>query len=284
MSRRPVRRLHVASRGPLCPSAVLSTLSGHAIPGAEVTDPAAGRHDRVVRVGGRLVRISVRPRPDGVVVEHDADDDAAIERHVRWWFDLDTDVDDVDRRLGADPLFAAQVRDRPGVRVTRYADGFEAAIMTVVGQQVSLAAGRTFGGKLVAAYSTGRAGGLRPFPTPRRLAAEPVERLRATLGITGARSRTVHALAELFADGFTLTADSDPADARRVLCDLPGIGPWTAGYLSVRAMGDADAFPAGDAVLRRALGGLPTAAAEARAVEWSPYRSYASMRLWAMAA
>lgn len=270
--------------GPLCAASALRTVVNHTLPGAEITDPVAGRHVRLLRLDGRSIRVTVQPMSTGVSVEHDGvgSDDPWVRGWVRWWFDLDADVAAIDRALAADPLLRGQVIERPGVRVTRYGSGFEAATMTVVGQQVSLAAARTFGGRLVDAYGGDPHRDLRPFPDPRRLAAEPLERLRATVGLTNARARTVRAVAALFADGFVLQPDTDPVAAQRELAALPGIGPWTVSYLAIRAMSDADAFPASDAVLRRALGGVSARAAEVRAAGWSPYRSYASMRVWAM--
>ncbi|MBN8867185.1 MAG: DNA-3-methyladenine glycosylase 2 family protein [Solirubrobacterales bacterium] len=199
---------------------------------------------------------------------------------VRHWFDLGTDIATVDRHLASSDIFAPQVRARPGIRVTRYPQAFEAAILIVLGQQVSLAAGRTFGGRLVAAYGEGD-GPLRTFPRPERLAAEPTELLRATLGITGARARTLQALATHFADGFA-SEPGVPIEAADLLA-LPGVGPWTVSCLALRSAGEPDVFPAADAVLRRALEDASAREAADLSLPWAPYRSYATVRLWAMA-
>jgi 3-methyladenine DNA glycosylase/8-oxoguanine DNA glycosylase len=203
-------------------------------------------------------------------------------RVVRDWLDLDADLDDVERGFADDPVLGPLVAARPGIRVTGNPDGFETAVMTVLGQQVSLAAARTFTGRLVAAYGEPIAGtGLTRFPRADRLAAADVDELRAAVGVTNSRARTIHALAEVVADGLVIAPDVDHADARRRLLAVPGIGPWTVEYLAVRALGDRDAWPAGDLVLRRVMGGLTTKQAEAAGAVWSPWRAYALFHLWA---
>ncbi|MEA5456348.1 hypothetical protein SPF06_16560 [Sinomonas sp. JGH33] len=155
-------------------------------------------------------------------------------------------------------------------------DRFQTAVTTVLGQQVSLAAGRTFSGRLVAAYGTEGPGGLRCFPGPAALADAHPEELRATVGLTSARARTVSALASLW-------AGSAGTPSREELLTVAGIGRWTVDYLAVR-YGDRDAFTPGDLVLRRALGGVSAREAEKRSEAWRPYRAYALMHLWTEAA
>jgi 3-methyladenine DNA glycosylase/8-oxoguanine DNA glycosylase len=119
------------------------------------------------------------------------------------------------------------------------------------------------------------------------LAAAGAERIRAVTGVTGARARTVHALAAALAGGLDLDAaagDPQRADAARAeLLALPGIGPWTADYVALRVLGDLDAFLPGDLVLRRALGGVSVKEAAARAEPWRPWRGYALLHLWTAA-
>jgi DNA-3-methyladenine glycosylase II/AraC family transcriptional regulator of adaptative response / DNA-3-methyladenine glycosylase II len=234
------------------------------------------------------------PAPHGtaVVAVHLAEDhvDATVQAHpadeptvlglVRRWLDLEVNPAEVTGILGADPLVGPLVAARPGLRVLGHVDGFEAAAVTVLGQQVSLAAARTFAGRLVAAFGEPAPQGLRAFPRPEALAAAAPEELRGAVGITGARARTLQALAAACADGLDIGPGADPREVRRRLLDLPGIGPWTADYLALRALGDRDAFPATDLVLRRALGGLVPAAAVALAEKWRPLRAYAVTHLW----
>ena len=134
----------------------------------------------------------------------------------------------------------------PGLRRIRYPESFEAAISTVLGQQVSLAAARTFAGRLVAAYGEPGPGGLTAFPAPERLAAAELEELRSAVGITGSRARTVLAVAELFArtGSWPVPLPREQWDERAAaLLALPGIGPWTVAYLRMRLFGDPDAVP-----------------------------------------
>jgi 3-methyladenine DNA glycosylase/8-oxoguanine DNA glycosylase len=174
------------------------------------------------------------------------------------------------------------VTRRPGVRLVGYPDEFEAVVATVVGQQVSLAAARTFAGRLVAAYGT-PTDGLLAFPAPEDLAAATEPELRAAIGLTGARTRTLRAAAEKWADGFTL-AHLMAAEARRALLAVPGVGRWSTDYLAVRAMQHPDTFAPGDLVARKALGTATAAEAQTRAAAWAPWRSYALVHLWADAA
>lgn len=93
----------------------------------------------------------------------------------------------------------------------------------------------------------------------------------------------MRAVARAWQAGFTL-AGQPPEQARRRLLELPGIGPWTADYLTVRALRDPDTFAAGDLVVRRALGNVTAAQARTLSARWSPWRSYALFHLWAASA
>jgi 3-methyladenine DNA glycosylase/8-oxoguanine DNA glycosylase len=201
---------------------------------------------------------------------------------VRGWLGLDADVSRVAEVLGTDPLLGPLVAARPGLRIMGYADGFEGAVCTVLGQQVSLAAARTFAARLVAGF--GAAGrdraGLRLFPGAAELAAAGPDAIRAAVGLTGPRARTVHALAAACADGLRIDAGGDHAAIRARLLALPGIGPWTVEYLAMRALRDPDAFPDGDLVLRRALGAGSAKEVRQAAEAWSPLRAYAAFHLW----
>ncbi len=151
----------------------------------------------------------------------DGGDLEAVVGRVRRWLDLDHDPGPVDAHLAADPILAPLVVARPGLRVVGSTDGWETAVTTVLGQQVSVAAARTFAGRLVAAVAgpdpgTDGAGGLVSFPSPdggRR--GRPRRSLGPAVGLTSARARTVHALATAVADGLALGPDADPPDVRR---------------------------------------------------------------------
>jgi AraC family transcriptional regulator of adaptative response / DNA-3-methyladenine glycosylase II len=166
-------------------------------------------------------------------------------------------------------------------------DGAELAVRAVLGQQVSVAGAATIAGRLAAAHGeplpepVGSITHL--FPSSAALAAlDPAE-----LPMPRSRGRALVGLcAALAAGDVDLSPSADPAAAEADLLALPGIGPWTAAYVRLRALGDRDAFPAADLGLKRALerlgvDGSPRAAA-ARAEAWRPLRAYAAQHLWAL--
>jgi 3-methyladenine DNA glycosylase/8-oxoguanine DNA glycosylase len=188
----------------------LAMLGAHAVPGAEEHDPGAGCHSRLLSTREGPVRVDVQLLPDRVTVRTAVTDDLRLLElagAVRRWLDLDAPTDQIAASLRRDPTLAPLVAMRPHLRVVGYPDGFEAVVMTVLGQQVSLAAGRTFGGRLVAALGSPTGTGLTAFPTPEQVLAISVDSLQSTIGVTHARARTLHAVASAFAAGLPLTGD-----------------------------------------------------------------------------
>ncbi len=282
MSRSAVLR----PNGALDPGPMAAILANHAIPGCELTDRAARVHTRLLPTPGGPCRVTVTIRSDDVQLTADTEDDGEfthLVRTTRTWLDLDTDTRAVARALDADPLLGPLVRERPGLRAVGYPEPFEAAIMTVLGQQVSVAAGSTFGGRLAAAYGSPSASGLTVFPTPRALADAPQEELRCAVGVTRTRAATVRNVARAVVDGLVLDLGADPVALRRALLAIPGIGPWSADYLAVRVLRDPDAFTPGDLVARRAMGNPSIRDAETLSESWRPYRAYALFHLWTSA-
>ena len=275
------RRVDVA--GPFDHRAALATLAAHAVDGLHHLDLETGTFTRWVQVEDAQHLVTTRLETGGASLETPSTNPAVLDALADLtarWFDLGADLGPVDAHLGADPLFAAQVRERPGLRITRFRQPFEAVVCTVLGQQVSLAAGRLFAARLVAAHGTaprGEAAPLRAFPAPAALAEIPLEELRATIGLTGSRARTVHEAAVLCAEH----GGGAVLPPREALAEVHGIGAWTLDHLALRAGTDTDAYPAGDAVLRRTLAALDPSADAARIASWSPYRGYAATRLWA---
>ncbi|WP_019136572.1 DNA-3-methyladenine glycosylase family protein [Cellulomonas massiliensis] len=274
-------------RVPLDPGPTIASLVLHAVPGVEevTTDgPDRGTARRLVRVEGRDAPVTLEARlsPDAVEVHGDAPDEE-LARLARRWFGLDDDLAAVAGALDGDPLVGPLVRARPRLRILGHLDGFEAAVQTVLGQQVSLAAARVFTGRVAAAYGAPGPDGLLVFPGAERLAAvDPVE-LQATVRVPHARARTVVALAAALSDAEPLAPGADLDDARRRLLAVPGIGPWTVEYLALRVLADRDAVPVGDLVLRRGLG------VEAREVlaatqGWRPWRAFGVQHVWTSAA
>ena len=275
------RRVDVA--GPFDHRAALATLAAHAVDGLHHLDLETGTFTRWVQVEDAQHLVTTRLETGGASLATPSAAPAVLDALAdltAHWFDLAADLGPVDAHLGADPLFAAQVRERPGLRITRFRQPFEAVVCTVLGQQVSLAAGRLFAARLVAAHGTaprGEAAPLRAFPAPAALAEIPLEELRATIGLTGSRARTVHEAAVLCAEH----GGGAVLPPREALAEVHGIGAWTLDHLALRAGTDTDAYPAGDAVLRRTLAALDPSADAARIASWSPYRGYAATRLWA---
>jgi AraC family transcriptional regulator of adaptative response / DNA-3-methyladenine glycosylase II len=203
---------------------------------------------------------------------------------LRGLFDLDAHPGAVAAALRRDPVLAPSVRRSPGLRVTGAFDGFEAAVRVVLGQQVSVRAATTVAGRVAAALGevveTPFPGLERLPPTPEQVEAAGEDRL-ARIGMPGARARTLLALARAVRSGdVSLVRGGDPEQVRERLLALPGVGPWTANLVAMRALGSPDAFPAGDLGVLRALGTRSAPDAEARAEAWRPWRAYAAMHLW----
>jgi 3-methyladenine DNA glycosylase/8-oxoguanine DNA glycosylase len=265
----------------------LALLATGSVPGAEVTDIGNARHTRLIRAGSAgSVAVTVTLHADHVDLAHQHLGSAAAAEllgKVRRWLDLEIDHSVVLGALGEDPAIGRLVTARPGLRVIGYPDGFEAAVLVVLGQHVSVRAARTFSGRLLDAFGFPGPAGLLAFPTPQSLADASPTDLQAAIGITHSRARTVQLVAAACADGLSIDPLSDRAAVRRELLALPGIGPWTVETLAVRALGDRNAYPAGDLVLQRALGVRTPAAAIRAAQGWVPYRAYGLFHLWSAA-
>lgn len=279
---------------PVDASAWWAHVAMRAIPGVEVLDPGPGDAGtwrairRLVPGGVGLVRAEVRVpvTGPGVPAELALDVPEAGLPGVRCWIGLDVadDVEAARAALSADPLLGPMVAAHPALPVPGTPDGAELALRTVLGQQVSVAAARTLAGRLaVLLAGEGLAemahGTLLPFPAAAAVAAVGPDALRG-LGLTGARAATLHVLAAAIAAGLRIDPAADHAAVRAELLALPGIGPWTAEYVALRALRDLDAFPASDLVLRRAMGVTTPAEAVRIAERWRPWRGVAAQHLW----
>jgi AraC family transcriptional regulator of adaptative response / DNA-3-methyladenine glycosylase II len=280
-----VLTLRLALREPFDAGSLFGFLRARAVVGVEQFDDRRVERSLTTAYGSAVVVVERDPAVGGVTAHLRLPDLAALPSvvtAVRRWLDLDADVAAVDQVLATDPYFVADVVDRPGVRVPGALDGFEVLMRAIVGQQVSVAAAATTLGRLVAAHglalSPGPAAGVQvthTFPTPDALAdAGPTA--GREVGLTRARAATVHAAAAAVAAGrVRLVPGSDRDDVRRRLLQLPGIGPWTAEYVVMRALSDPDAWPDSDLLLRREVRRLGL-----HAERWRPWRSYAALRMW----
>jgi AraC family transcriptional regulator of adaptative response / DNA-3-methyladenine glycosylase II len=200
---------------------------------------------------------------------------------ARRWLDLDAVPDAIDAAL-------ADLPGAPGLRLPGSVDPFELAVRAVLGQQVTVGAARTLARRLVerfgAPIATPWPDITHTFPAPAALADSPIERI-AELGIVRQRANALIALATAWPELDTLLATQlDPQALVDALCALPGIGPWTAHYIAMRAYAWPDAFPPNDVAVLKAMKRLFDAGtqrlADARAQAWRPWRAYAVLRLW----
>ena len=303
-------RLRLPFRAPGDASGVFEFLGQRAVDGVEHWDGRVYQRTVSLRHGPAVMALSEGPVPSPAgagglerspgYVEcrlwlSDLRDLGSAVQRARRLLDLDADPEAVAEQLAADPLLAAAVAAQPGRRIPGSVDGAELAVRAVLGQQVSVAAGRRVASLLTARCGTALvaasplappegqgAAPARLFPPPSVIAAlDP-----STLAMPAARGRALVGLAAALADGrIVIDAGADRADVERQLVAEPGIGPWTAAYVALRGLGDPDAFLASDLGVRRALAraGVASgpAAARRRAERWRPWRGYALMHLWA---
>ncbi len=204
-------------------------------------------------------------------------------------FDLDVDLDRFAAETRREPILRRLVARQRRLRLPQLLDPFEGMIRAIIGQQVSVRAASTMINRLVEAFGKTSPvlpphGAFRAFPRPADMADAGVDAIRA-IGLTRAKAASLHAIAVAVASGaLDLQALRDaPADeAQATLVTLPGIGPWTASYIRMRALGDRDAFPAKDLGVIKALDalGVPRTRHEAVAERWRPWRAYATLHLW----
>jgi AraC family transcriptional regulator of adaptative response / DNA-3-methyladenine glycosylase II len=288
----PAIELRLDHRLPYDWPALLAFLGARAVPGVEHVDSASYTRALAVEGAAGVVRVQRADRPGSVVVRVSAPLARALPLvvcRVRALFDLDARPDLVDAALRRDASMRASLRAHPGLRVPGTLDPFEGAIRAVLAQQVSTRAARTLGGRLAERFGAAIAvedGSPvhRVFPDARALAALRPEAV-AAIGLPIARARTLVALADAVASGRVGLGSASPvAEQTERLLAIPGIGPFTASVIAMRALGWPDAFPANDLVVLRALGARTAAKAEAASQHLSPFRSYYVMHLWQRAA
>ena len=203
--------------------------------------------------------------------------------------DLDVDLRQFRRLARRDSLLARVVRGRSGLRLPQLLDPFEGIVRAILGQQVSVAGASTMTDRLVRLVGQPVPGALRSgflaFPTAAEVAEIGEDRLRA-LGLTRVRAATLAGVARRVAEGaldLEHVRRSSAEEAQAALEALPGIGPWTASYVRMRALGDRDAFPSADLGVIKALEalGVPRKGIVDAAESWKPWRGYATLHLWA---
>jgi AraC family transcriptional regulator of adaptative response / DNA-3-methyladenine glycosylase II len=276
--------LHLPARAPFAGDDVLAFLGTRAVAGFE--HHADGVFRRTLRLPHGPGIVTLQAAVGGLrchVRLADLRDLGPAIQRCRRLTDLDADAPGIAEALGDDPVVGPTVRHRPGRRVPGTVDGGELAVRAVLGQQVSVPAAQRLTAALVAA--AGDTTGIDDadvglhFPT-----AAAARDAAAALRMPRGRRETVVRLASALAAGdLALDPGTDPRTAVDALAGIRGIGPWTTGYVAMRALADPDALPAGDAGVRRALASRGVAPDHAQAVgeRWRPWRAYAVMHLWA---
>ncbi len=276
----------LAVREPFDSAALLTFLGDRGVRGVESCTRST--YARTIRLahGHGSVRLTPQvDRVDCVLALSDLRDVASAVERCRRLLDLDADPVAIDTHLGSDDLLRPWVLKRPGTRVPGHVDGFEVAVRAVIGQQISVAGARSVAAHLVAEYGepVRAADSLTHlFPTADSIAAADPE----TLPMPRARGRALVGLAAAVAGGnVVLDRSAHRTDVRTALLALPGVGPWTADYVALRALGDPDVFLPTDLGVRQGLSrlgveGNPREVAES-SDRWRPWRSYALMHVWA---
>ena len=278
--------LRLAYRPPYDLPGVLGFFRTRAIPGVEAVDGQILRRTLALRHQGALLNgwLAVQFEPDRHEVRLTISPSllpalGALLGRTRQALDLDADpsqIDPVLTGIGQAP--------RPGVRLPSGFDGFEMAVRVILGQQVTVAAARTLTRRLVERFGPAIAS---PFPDLSRLfpdaatlaGADPAD--IGTLGIVRQRVRALQALAVEVAEGRIQLHRAAPLQATLdALMALPGIGPWSAQLIAMRALAWPDAWPASDIGILNALGTRDVQHATGLAEAWRPWRAYAVMRLW----
>lgn len=270
--------LRLPARPPFDPVGLFRFFADHAIPGLE--EGTDTRFARILSLPAGPADVVITPddaRP-GVIVTarlRTLADVPALVARVRRMFDLDADSVAIDGELSRDPVLGPLVAAVPGIRLAGSADGEESLFRTLIGQQISVAAARTVLGRLV----TDLGGGL--FPS----AATVAEHGSGVLRGPATRVNSILRVAEAVAAGeVRIDVETPAAELRDSLLTLPGVGPWTAGYLAMRVLGNPDILLTTDLVVRRSASalGLPAdeRALRAHGERWAPWRSYATVHLW----
>lgn len=261
-------------------------LSKRAIPGIEVVSDT--HYLRVIRTAGGYAVIRVQPVPNADALElkirgAQPTHLLSILTAARRMFDLAADPAQIAVALSGDRLLRPLIQRRPGLRIPGVWEPFECCVRAIVGKQTSASAARALLGRLVQCLGqpieAAEDGISHLFPTPEAIASADLE----ALGISGTRRRAIQAIAQGVMD-HTIDFSEPNEDVARSLSELPGAGRWIAGYTSLMGLGEPDAMPYGDSILRQQASSrgfaLSTQELTARASRWRPFRGYAVLHLW----
>ena len=273
--------LELSYRPPFLWSDHLRFYSAHIISGVE--EVSNNSYSRTFNKYGTLghIRVTQSLNKPALIVNIIAQDMKCLyplTQNIRQMFDLNTDPVVIANSLQYNKRLERMVKRSPGLRLSRFWDAYEGAVCTILGQLVSMAQARKLVRRLVDEYgeiitdpSTGER--TRLFPAPKTLCQADI----AKIGTTKVRANAINLLSEKIIDGsLALDSSQDNCLLRESLLSIKGIGPWTADYIELRALGEPDAFPVDDLVLRRSLEKYPDITIE----QAKPYRSYLAAHLW----
>jgi AraC family transcriptional regulator of adaptative response / DNA-3-methyladenine glycosylase II len=281
--------LHLQYRSPFDLLSLLTYLERRAVPGVEEVVNGCYRRTICLSRSRGIIDLEAAEQVQTLRLRmqlNDLSDLSTLVQRCRSLFDLDAIPAAIADVLRTDPLLAPLVTARPGLRVPGTVSGFELAVRAILGQQISVAGAQTLAGRLVAELGEPveqPQGTLTHFfPTPEAIVQADLR----GLGLTSSRRTALQGLAHaVVEEGLTLDRGADREHTIARLQQIPGVGPWTASYIAMRALGDPDAFPVGDLGLQRALSqqGLVTnvRSLERRAQSWRPWRAYGAHHLWA---
>jgi AraC family transcriptional regulator of adaptative response / DNA-3-methyladenine glycosylase II len=260
---------------------ILRFYQTHSIPGLErVTENSFARSFRIDNLIGfvSVAAMSGARHLTVRIVPENPEVSLAVVGRVRKMFDLDCDPMVVAKSFQRIPLLASLCRRRPGLRLPRGWDPFETAICSILGQLVSAPQRAHLIGQLMDNYGIDIVHPLskentRLFPTAEVLATVDLSAVKTTI----ARREAIREFSRrVLAGAISLSEDQEAAAFRRALLAVRGLGPWSAEYISLRAIGDTDAFPKTDLILRRVLQLHPNL--DLATVK--PWRSYAAIYFW----
>ncbi len=291
MPRKPTRKTYrLRYQPPYDFPALLTFFGKRAIPSVERIDEKSYVRDFAIDEQSGRLRVE-QGAGDALKLTIDFPDvsrHAEIAAHVRRMFDTDADIATINASLAKRRHLKKCIRLNPGQRLPGGWDVFEFAIRAVLGQQISVAAARTFTRRLVERFGKSvidvDGNPINLFPEPDAIAEADL----TTIGVVRARAAAINGIARAVRDGIVSVDRDQPLDDFVASwTQLQGIGDWTAHYIAMRALSHSNAFPAADLVLRRAVArdGKPVPLRELYRIAeaWQPWRAYAVLHLWRVA-
>lgn len=278
--------LKLGFRPPLAWQPLIRFLAGRS--GMSTECVIDNRYIRTIRIGKHSGWIAAEPERENLLRVEVSESLLPVlpelQSRLRRLFDLDANPTTIESYLATHVPLRARLKQTPGIRVPGAICGFELALRAVLGQQITVKAATTIFGRFVNTFGTDIA---TPFDNINRVAPRAEDIANASLqqlidrGLTRKRAETVSALSRAAADGaLRLEPPTEFDAARESLQEIPGIGPWTAEYVAMRALRDPDAFPHSDLGLLHALKIDKPGKLQALAEKWRPWRAYAAVHLW----